>query len=474
MPTRTPVDTLSPATDKFADAIRAGVRGRVLGPGDAGYDDARRVWNARIDRRPRLVLRCADAADVAHAVVTARRHGVPLSIRSSGHNVAGFAVCDGGLVLDLSYLKGLRVDPARRRVRAEPGVRWCELDRATQEHGLATTGGRISTTGVAGLTLGGGHGWLMRSCGLTVDNLRSVELVTADGRLLEASPTENAELFWGLRGGGGNFGVVTSFEFCLHRIGPTVTGGAVFYPVEEAGELLRVYRDFMASAPDELAALFNLLIAPAAPFVPPHLHGVPVAAIAVCHVGPVEQARRDLAPLRRACRPLLDRVGEMPYTVLQRLFDAAGEFGRCVVGRSGYLVELGDDAIDVLVHRAEGISSPLSIVMISPLGGAVARVPAAETAYSHRNAAYSLAVDSVWTDPADSARHVRWTEKLWAAVAPFTSGVYVNELGDEGRGRVLEAYGPATYRRLVALKDEWDPANVFRLNQNIEPSGARR
>jgi len=472
MPTTAPVDSLTPATEVFADAIRAGARGSVLRPGDPGYDDARRVWNARIDRRPGLVLRCAGAADVAHAVVTARGHGVELAIRSSGHNVAGFAVSDGGLVLDLSHLKRLHVDPAGGRVRAEPGVSWGELDRATQAHGLATTGGRISTTGVAGLTLGGGYGWLMRSCGLTVDNLRSVELVTAEGRLIRASSTENEELFWGLRGGGGNFGVVTSFEFDLHRIGPTVTGGAVFYPVKQAGELLRFYRAFMASAPDELAALFNVLIAPAAPFVPPHLHGVPVAAIAVCHAGPVEEARQDLAPLREAGRPVLDRVGPMPYTVLQRLFDAAGEFGRCVYGRSGHLAELGDEVINALVHHAAGITSPLSIVMISPLGGAVARVPAAETAYSRRDAAFSLAVDSVWLDPAESERHMRWTDELWAAVAPFTSGVYVNELGDEGRERVREAYGSAAYRRLVAVKNEWDPTNLFRLNQNIEPSGA--
>ena len=477
MPTRSPVDLLTPEppspTDVFADAIRAGARGQVLRPGEPGYDEARRVWNARVNRRPGLILRPTDAADVAHAVVTARQHRVELAIRSSGHNAAGFAVSDGGLVLDLSHLKRLEVDPRRRVARAEPGVTWGELDRATQVHGLATTGGRISTTGVSGLTLGGGYGWLMRSCGLAVDNLRSAELVTAEGQLTRANSEENVELFWGLRGGGGNFGVVTSFEFDLHRIGPTVTGGAVFYPLEQAGELLRFYREFMASARDELTALFNVLIAPAAPFVPQELRGVPVVAIAICHAGTVDDARRDLAPLRDAGQPLLDRVGPMPYTALQRLFDAAGEFGRCVYGRSGHLASLEDEAIDVLVRHAAGITSPLSIVMISPLGGAVSRVPAEETAYSRRGAAYSVAIDSVWIDAADSERHIQWTDRFWAGLASFTSGVYVNELGAEGGLRVRDAYSPAAFERLVALKDNWDPTNLFRLNQNIEPSAPR-
>ena len=428
------------------------------------------MWNGLVDRKPALVARCTGAADVLQAVDFARQNDVPISVRSSGHNVTGCAVCDGGLTIDLSPMKGVRVDRSGRRARAAAGVTWGELDHETQAVGLATTGARISTTGIAGVSLGGGYGWLMRSCGLTVDNLVSVDVVTADGRLLTASETEHPDLFWGLRGGGGNFGIATSFEYRLHPVGPLVVGGAAFYPADRAGALLRFYRDFTASAPDELSALFNFLVAPPAPFVPPELHGVPVVAIAVCHTGSAEDARRDLAPLREVGPALLDRIGPMRYTSLQRLYDAAGRFGSLVHGRAGHLAELADELVDALAARAVELTSPLSIAMISPLGGAVARVGDDETAFSHRAAAYDLAIESVWTDPAESERHVRWTEELWSAVRPFTKGVYVNELGEEGEERLREAYAPRTLQRLVALKDVYDPANVFRRNQNIRPS----
>ncbi|MFL5964571.1 MAG: FAD-binding oxidoreductase [Gaiellaceae bacterium] len=453
----------------FADALGIGVRGVVLRRGDPGYDDARRVWNARVDRAPVAVFRPADADDVAHAVGVAQECGLDLAIRSSGHNAAGYGTAEAGLVIDLGGWNEIAVDPDRALARVGPGATWGEVDRATQAHGLATTGGRISTTAVGGLALGGGHGWLMRSCGLTVDNLRSVDLVLADGRKVTASADENPDLFWGLRGGGGNFGAVICFELALHEVGPFVTGGALFYAVERARDVLRAYRELMSVAPDELAALFNILVAPAAPFIPRGLQGRTVAAIAVCHAGSPEQARRDLAALDAVGPPLLDRTGRMPYGVQQSLFDAAGSFGNSVYGRSGYLIDLDDDIVDIVVENAARITSPLSIVMISPLGGAVARVPSGATAYSHRQHAFSLSIDAVWADRSDSSRHMRWVDLFWSAIGSRTHGVYVNELGDEGPDRIRDAYAPATYRRLAALKADWDPTNTFRLNQNVVP-----
>jgi FAD/FMN-containing dehydrogenase len=454
----------------FPDALRTGVRGVVLRRGDPRYDDARRVWNARADRLPAAVLQPADADDIAHAVGIAQEHGLPLAIRSSGHNAAGYGTAEDGLVIDLGGWNEIAVDPERAVARVGPGATWGDVDRATQAHGLATTGGRISTTAVGGLSLGGGHGWLMRSCGLTADNLRSVELVLADGRQVAASADENPGLFWGLRGGGGNFGVATSFELALHEVGPAVTGGALFYSADRARDVLCAYRELMADAPDELAALFNVLVAPAAPFIPRGLQGRTVAAVAVCHTGSPEQAQRDLAVLEAVGPPLLDRTGRMPYVVQQSLFDAAGSFGNSVYGRSGYLLDLDDDVVDIVVENAVRITSPLSIVMISPLGGAVARVPSGATAYSHRRHAFSLSIDAVWGDPSDSSRHLRWVDLFWSAIGSRTHGVYVNELGDEGPDRVRDAYAPATYRRLAALKADWDPTNTFRLNQNVVPA----
>jgi FAD/FMN-containing dehydrogenase len=455
--------------EELLRALRAGVRGEVLDPASDGYDAARRVYNARADRRPAVIVRCAGVGDVLAALRLARDRPWPLAVRGGGHSAAGFGVCDGGLVLDLSRLKGVRVDPGRRTARAEAGVAWGELDHETQAFGLATTGARISTTGIAGVTLGGGYGWLMRQCGLAVDNLLSVDLVTADGRFLTASAAENAELFWGVRGGGGNFGVVTSLEYRLHAIGPTVTGGMAFYPSERGPQVLRTYRELIASAPDELSALCNFLQLPPAPFVPEGLRGTPVVAVAVCHTGPAEQARRDLRVLGRLGPPLLERIRPMPYVKLQRLYDAAGAFGYHVHGRSGHLPKLSDAVLDLVAARGPCVTSPLSIVMISALGGAVARVGEHDTAFSHRRTAFDCAITSVWADPAESVRHVAWTEDFWAALRPHTAGAYVNELGDEGEQRVREAYNPATYQRLLALKKIFDPTNRFRLNHNVRP-----
>lgn len=455
-------------------ALRRGVRGAVLAPGDPGYDDARRVYNGRVDRRPAVVVRCAGTADVLAGLRFARGEGLPLAVRGGGHSAAGHGVCDGGGVLDLSPMKGVRVDPPRRTVRAQAGLTWGELDHETQAWGLATTGARISSTGIAGVTLGGGYGWLMRRQGLAVDNLLAVDLVTAEGRVVRAAPDEEPELFWGVRGGGGNFGVATALEYRLHAVGPLVTGGMAFYPVARAAEVLRVYRALMADAPDDLCALCNFLLLPPAPFVPPHLVGSAVAAVAVCHAGTAAEARRDLDPLRALGEPLIDRIGLMPYLRLQRMYDAAGVFGRRVHGRSGHLATLDDGAVEALAAHGARVRSPFSIVMVSSLGGAVARVGEEETAFGHRRARFDVAVTAVWEDPADTDRQVAWAEEAWAAVGPRTRGVYVNELGDEGEARVREAYTPRAWRRLRVLKAAWDPGNVFRLNQNIPPAPLER
>jgi hypothetical protein len=449
--------------------LRSAVRGSVLVPDNEDYHSARRVYNGMIDRRPSLIIRCAGTSDVLTAIHLARDNACTLAVRGGGHSAAGFGVCNDGLMIDLSPMKEIHVDLVHQTVRAQAGVLWRELDHETQAFGLATTGARISTTGISGVTLGGGYGWLMRKFGLTIDNLLSVDVVTADGGFLVANANENADLFWGVRGGGGNFGIVTSFEYRLHAVGPMIMGGMAFYPIDRAREILYFYREFMNSASDELSTLLNFLITPPAPFIPQHLRGVPVVAIAVCHAGSIEEAERDVAPLRRIGPPLIDQIKPRPYKVLQRLFDAAGVFGYRTYGKSGHLLELSDDVIDTLLTYAPQITSPLSIVMISALGGAVARVGEHDTAFSHRSTRFDCAINSVWTDPVESERHIGWTRDFWRAMRPMTTGVYVNELGDEGDERVREAYNPETYERLVALKKLYDPENLFRLNQNIKP-----
>jgi FAD/FMN-containing dehydrogenase len=454
-----------------AERLQHTVQGVVLLPNDPSYDQARRVWNARVDRHPAVIVRCRSTQDVVRTVAFAREHGLELSVRGSGHNITGCAVCDGGVTLDLSSLKGVVVDPSRRLARARAGVTWGELDAATQEFGLATTGARISSTGIGGVTLGGGYGWLMRSRGLAADNLVAAEIVTAAGVIVEVSLDRNPELLWGLRGGGGNFGVVTRFDFRLHPLAHPVTCGVVFYPAARAREVLTFHRELMAAAPDELAVMCSLLVAPPAPFVPADLHGVAVAALALCHSGPPKEAARALIALRTLGRPLLDRVKPRPYTAAQRMLDAAGRFGKPVHGRSGHLASYSDAAIDVLAERALGITSDLSVVMVSPLGGAVARVGEEDTAFGHRQAPADWSVDSVWHDPRDAERHVRWTDELAGAMRPHTRGVYVNELADDGEHSVRSAYTAATWSRLGALKATMDPDNVFHLNRNVPPLG---
>ena len=440
----------------------ANVRGRALRPGEERFDAARKVWNGMIDRRPALIVQCAGAADVINAVTFAREHNLPLAVRGGGHSAAGNGVCDGGLVIDLSPMKGIRVDAAHRTARAEPGLTWAEFDRETQAFGLATTGGVVSTTGIAGLTLGGGIGWLMRTHGLTCDNLLSVDLVTADGRLRTASAEEHADLFWAVRGGGGNFGVATSFEYQLHPVGPTILGGLLIWPRPLARDVLRLYRDFTQTAPESAGAYAALGTSP---------DGVPIVVVVPFYHGPIAEGEKLLQPLRTFGPPVADLVQPMPYTAFQQILDPLNPPGNRVYWKSAMLQPLHDDAIETILEHAEGSPSPLSAAIIEFYGGAANRVGVQDTAYPHRDATYALNAVAAWTDSAQDEPNIRWSRRLWEAMRPFSPGsVYVNFLGlDEGEDRVKAAYGP-NYDRLAEIKTRYDPSNLFRFNQNIEPA----
>jgi FAD/FMN-containing dehydrogenase len=441
----------------------------VLRPGDAGYQPARALWNGAIDRRPGLIARCQGAADVAAAIRHARAEGLPVAVRGGGHNVAGTASCDGGLVIDLSPMKGVQVDPGARSAWAQPGLLWGELDHETQGFGLATTGGIVTHTGIAGLTLGGGLGWLMRKHGLTCDNLLAVDLVTADGQPVRASEQQHPELFWGIRGGGGNFGVVTAFQYRLHQVGPTVLGGPLFFPAADARTLLRFYRDFAEAAPDELTTVVNLRYVPPLPFIPERLHGAPAISVVTCWAGPIDQGERVLEPLRRHGRPLLDLIAPKPYLAHQGTFDATVPHGLHYYWRSEYLDALDDEAIDTLLAHAWASRSPRSYTIVFQLGGAVGRVPEEATAFSGRAARFAVNINGVALQH-EYAEQSAWARRFGRALHPLSAGVYMNFLGDEGQERVRAAYGPAKYDRLAALKHSWDPDNFFRRNQNIRPS----
>ena len=446
-------------------------RGDLLRPNDEGYDDARKVFNGMIDRRPAIIARCADAQDVAAAVNLARDHDLPLSIYGGGHGVTGSAVVDAGICVDLRAMRRIDVDPDARTVRAEGGLTWGELDAATQEHGLAVTGGRVSDTGVAGLALGSGSGWIERKCGFTCDNLVRAEVVTADGIEVVAGEDENPDLFWGLRGGGGNFGVVIAFHFRLHPIGPIVLGGMLMYPAAMAGDLVRFFRDYMLGAPDEVGTALAFITAPPEEFVPEPVRGQPVVGVLACYAGPVEEGKEALRPLREFGPPGVDMVQPMPYVAVQQLIDPPNVAGMQNYWSADFLGELPDEAVDVLVSHATKPVSPLTQTILVPMGGAIARVDEEATAFGQRNAPWNIHYLSMWPDPAGTEANIAFTRAMATAMKPWTTGrAYLNFIGDEGTGRVEAAFGPEKYARLQALKDRWDPTNLFRHNQNIPPS----
>jgi FAD/FMN-containing dehydrogenase len=453
------------------ERLRDFIRGPVIAPDDAGYDAARAIWNGAIDRLPACIARCTGVADVVAAVRFARERDLVVAVRSGGHGVGGHALCDGGLVIDLSPMKGIRVDPAARTARAEAGVLWGELDRETQLHGLATVGGIVTHTGIAGLTLGGGIGWLTRKHGATVDNLLSADLVTAEGELLTASGDENPDLFWGIRGGGGNFGVVTSFEYRLHPVGPIVLAGPIFHPLEDAREVLAFYREFIATAPDELTTIFELSVAPPVPFLPEDVHGKPIVMVGACYAGALEDGAEVVRPLKEFGNPIVDLLEPKLYTALQSMFDPSVPHGWHRYWKSVELPLLTDEAIDTLVEHASAQTSPKSYCIVFQLGGALARAGSDVTAFSQRDAGHNVNINAVWTedDPAGE-RHLAWARDFFSAMQPHAGGrVYLNFLGDEGAERVRHAYGDRQYERLVELKRAYDPTNFFRRNQNIEP-----
>ena len=449
-----------------SQSLHASLDGELIQPADAAYEEHRLVWNGMIDRRPALIARCASVTDVINTVRFARDEGLPLSVRGGGHSFAGFSTCDGGVVLDLSPMNSVEVDPENRRARAGGGVTWGRFDAATHAHGLATTGGLISTTGIAGLTLGGGIGWLQRQCGLACDNLLSVEVVTALGDVVPASAGENRELFWGLRGGGGNFGVVTAFEFRLHPVS-TVLGGLLLFPAERSAEVMRSYRELVRTCPDELTTWLSMITAPAADFVPAHLQGTSTLAVLACHCGSPDDAEASIQPLRDL-GPALDLIEPMPYPALQSMFDEDYPHGiRCYL-KSGYAADLTDAVIDTIVEHTRTIPSASSTFDLHHMGGAVARIPDDGTAFGDRRSAYCFNIVGAWSDAAEDAVNRAWVQEFAAALEPLgTGGIYVNFAADPDRVRA--AYSEAKYDRLRALKRAYDPTNLFRLNQNIEP-----
>lgn len=447
----------------------AGFRGEVIVPGTEEYDTARRVWNHGVDRYPTAVLRCTDTDDVRAALRHARAAGLPVAVRAGGHSMAGLSTVDDGVVIDLSPMKRVVVDPDARTAVVQPGVIWRELDAATQEHGLAVPGGEVSDTGVAGLTLGGGIGWIGRKYGLACDNLRSVEVVTASGEVVRASETEEQDLFWAVRGAGANFGVVTELELGLHPVGPELYAGELIHPAVNDVAALRTMVELAPGMPEEARLMAALVTAPEAPFVPPEAQGQPVCVLVGAHCGAVEEGTRALAPLRDFGPPVVDQMRVMSYVELQQVVDKTIPPGRHAYVKSDFLGPLDDEALEILAAHHVRATSPYSQILLHQLGGAMGREPRSGTAYPSRSAEWMLTVVAIWTDPAEpTGQHVAWTRALWQAMRPWSVGTYVNHLGDEGDDRVREAYG-ASYERLLALKTTWDPDNVFRLNQNITP-----
>ncbi len=436
------------------------IRGRVISSDDEQYDALRRVFNGSIDKRPLLIIQCLGAADVIHAVRFAREHDYLVSVRGNGHNVAGNAVCDDGIVIDLSCMKSIRIDLKKRTARVEPGVTWREFDSEAQLHGLATPGGTVSSTGIAGLTLGGGIGWLLGKYGLTCDNLLAADVVTADGQLITTSKRERSELLWALKGGGGNFGVVTSFEYQLHPVGQ-ILGGSLIYPLQRAHEVLRLYRSLTSQAPDELTAFASFVTLGS---------GLPVMTIDLCFLGPAAMGKKILRPLY-AIEPLHDLVKPMSYCELQTMFDAPFGAGLLSYWKSLFLPQFEDEVIDRIVDAFKRVPSAKTKLFIDHIHGVAKKIPNSATAFSHRDANYSLLIASNWVDSLETEKNRNWTQDLFGAAKPFSDQrVYVNYLGEEGQERVIEAYGLEKYQQLAAVKRKYDPMNFFKMNQNIQPT----
>ncbi|MDR6444455.1 FAD/FMN-containing dehydrogenase [Paraburkholderia terricola] len=461
---------MAQVSSSAVDELKTAVRGELLLPDDAGFDEARSIWNAMIDKRPAMILRCAGVADVRRGVAFARDNDLPLAMRGGGHNIAGSALCDDGLVIDLSPMKSVRIDPAARRAYVEPGATLADFDHEAQAFGLATPLGINSTTGVAGLTLGGGFGWLSRKYGMTVDNLLSADIVTADGELLHASADSHEDLFWAIRGGGGNFGVVTLFEFALHPVGPLVYGGLVVLPLDQARDALAQYRAAAADMPEDLSVWAVLRLAPPLPFLPPEAHGKPVIVFAMCYSGPVDNGPLAVEFVRGFGTPVGEHLGPMPYAMWQQAFDPLLTPGARNYWKSHNIGVIEDGLIDALLAAIDTLPSPQCEIFFGQIGAQTSRVPVEATAYSSRDTQYAMNVHGRWDDASDDERCIGWARAFFDAAAPFALGsVYVNFMTQEEGGRVADAYGP-NYERLVAVKGRYDPHNLFRHNQNIQPA----
>jgi FAD/FMN-containing dehydrogenase len=466
----THAETTHPLGAATLAEFEQGLSGRLIRPEDAGYDEARAIWNGAHDKHPAMIVRCAGVADVMRAVEFARSEDLVVAVRGGSHSIPGFSTVDGGMVIDLSAMRSVHVDPVSRTATAEGGTTWADFDHETQAFGLAVTGGLVSSTGLGGFTLGGGIGWLMRKCGLTCDNLIGAELVTSEGRLVRAGEDENPELLWGLRGGGGNFGIATSLEYRLHPIGPNILAGPIFFAGDRAEEILRFYRDWVRELPDEMTTLVNLTTAPPAPFLPEEAHGKPGVAVVAVYAGDPEEGRRVVQPLKDLGGAVADLIDVIPYTVMQSLLDGLWERGAHNYMSSAFVDELSDGAIASAVARHAAVPSPHSEIHFHHFGGAVARVGDDETAFGNRSAQYVMNVIARSPSAEGFDGNVAWARGTTEAFAPVSrKGVYTNFMGDAGDARLRASYGDAKYERLVALKREYDPTNLFRLNQNITP-----
>jgi FAD/FMN-containing dehydrogenase len=450
--------------------LQAGLRGRLVNRGDADYDEQRQIWNGSIQKRPALIAKCAGVADVIGAVRFGREHGLPVAVRSGGHSFPGLSIADDAFVIDLSSMKGIRVDPEKRTARVQAGTLLGELDRETQAFDLAVPSGIVTHTGVAGLTLGGGIGWIQRKHGLSVDKLRSVDLVTADGEFVTASRDQNEDLFWGVRGGGGNFGIVTEFEFECVPLGPQILAGPVFWPMEKSGEVLRFYRDWVAEAPDDLMTIVIHRKAPPLPFVPQELHGKPVVMVVVCWVGDVDAGEKFIKPLREFSSPVADVCVAKPYLMHQSMLDPSFVPGRWYYFKSCDVAELSDEIIDVTMERSLQINSPMTSFPIWQMGGAIGKVGDDETPFGGRRAAFTYNIGCCTETSEGFEDERQWVRDFWSALEPWHQSVYVNFLENEGEDRIRAAYGAEKYDRLKALKKKYDPDNFFRINQNIPPA----